>query len=147
MPERTRGWPEVEKDEQWSRAAELSAGAALRVAGGVSSAQSEASRRNGAKSRGPRTPEGKGVTFLCATGKYDELVSARPVSPMSWRRYSPTELESNAAVVHVGATAGKFIRLKVGPLVTSHPSHSTVLHARAPLPARRRIPTLTREAF
>jgi hypothetical protein len=36
-----------------------SAGAAQRVAVPVSSARAEASRKNGAKSRGPRTPEGK----------------------------------------------------------------------------------------
>jgi hypothetical protein len=36
-----------------------SAGAAPRAAAPVSNARAEASRRNGAKSRGPRTPEGK----------------------------------------------------------------------------------------
>ena len=36
-----------------------SAGAAPRAAAPISSARAEASRRNGAKSRGPRTPEGK----------------------------------------------------------------------------------------
>ena len=36
-----------------------SAGAAPRAAVSVSSARAEASRRNGAKSRGPQTPEGK----------------------------------------------------------------------------------------
>ncbi|MGH6902782.1 MAG: hypothetical protein ACREIR_08580 [Geminicoccaceae bacterium] len=36
-----------------------SGGAALRAAAPISSARAEASRRNGAKSRGPKTPEGK----------------------------------------------------------------------------------------
>jgi hypothetical protein len=36
-----------------------SAGAAPRAAVPVSSARAEASRKNGGKSRGPRTPEGK----------------------------------------------------------------------------------------
>jgi hypothetical protein len=36
-----------------------SAGAAPRAAVSVSSARAEASRRNGARSRGPKTPEGK----------------------------------------------------------------------------------------